>query len=104
MKNSPDNRCGRHVRDPEVELQRLNHRFVAVSTRYFRAVKLRRFLRQAYLPALAALGSFALYSGLMSLSPWSQGTALKHLAAFPNCAAAQLVGLAPAYKGGPGYY
>jgi len=30
--------------------------------------------------------------------------ALRHLAAFPNCTAAGLVGLAPARKGEPGYW
>ncbi|UVF22038.1 excalibur calcium-binding domain-containing protein [Microvirga terrae] len=28
----------------------------------------------------------------------------KHIAAVPNCSAARLVGLAPAYKGQPGYW
>ena len=46
----------------------------------------------------------ALYGTLMRLSPWPQVETLRHVAAFPNCAFARMVGLAPAYKGQPGYY
>jgi len=39
--------------------------------------------------------------GIHFTSPWSL---LRHLAAFPNCATARLVGLAPARAGQPGYW
>src|SRR5689334_124191 len=37
------------------------------------------------------------------LSPWPPLMTLRHIASAPNCAAAQLVGLAPAREGEPGY-
>lgn len=101
MKNLTNNRRSCSVCDPEVELQRLKHRFGDISNRYFLAVNSVTSW-QAYLPALAALGAFALYLGHMSLSPWPQGTTHNILPPFPNCAGAALVGLAPACKGGTG--
>ena len=99
-------------RDPEAELRRLKNRFKKVSNRYFRRVKLRRSHRFAVLAVLAAVSSFAVTWGLLtfeswsalSSSPWTLTMYAKHFAAFPNCSAVRLVGLAPAYKGQPGYW
>ena len=44
------------------------------------------------------------YVLIMRASPWPQIDTLKHMAAFPNCAFARLVGVAPAARGQPGYY
>lgn len=49
------------------------------------------------------LSAYIVYGsiGIHFTSPWSL---LRHLAAFPNCATARLVGLAPARAGQPGYW
>ena len=39
-----------------------------------------------------------------AMSKWPLGTAFRHLLAAPDCDAARAVGLAPAYRGQPGYY
>ncbi len=57
--------------------------------------------------ALVVIGAVAAgvtYGGLMRLSPWPQGDTLRHVAAAPSCTFANLVGLAPSYRGEPGYY
>jgi hypothetical protein len=101
-----------HGRNPETELRRIKNRFRKISNRYFRKLKLRRSYPFAALVMLAALGSFALVWGLMtwkpwtalSSSPWTAAIHAKHMAAYPSCAAARSVGLAPAYQGQPGYW
>ena len=54
---------------------------------------------------VAALVIVALASLVVKNSVrWSPTLALRHIAAAPNCDAARAVGLAPAYRGQPGYY
>ena len=53
--------------------------------------------------AAIAIGALAYFVAKNS-SQWSPGMALRHAAAAPNCAAARAVGLAPAFRGQPGYY
>ena len=43
-------------------------------------------------------------TGLMATSSYPPLLMLRHIAAAPNCTAARAVGLAPAYRGEPGYY
>ena len=64
-------------------------------------VRRRLYLRRA---CLLALTSGALYLGLINLSPWPPLLTLRHFAAVFNCSAARAVGLAPAYRGQPGYW
>jgi hypothetical protein len=66
--------------------------------------RLRRMYRRAGLLALTAIGAGAFYFALTSLSPWPPLLTLRHFAAFPTCNAARAVGLAPAYRGQPGYW
>ncbi|RUX00540.1 excalibur calcium-binding domain-containing protein [Mesorhizobium sp. M8A.F.Ca.ET.202.01.1.1] len=49
------------------------------------------------------LSGYIVY-GFIGIQIDSPLSALRHLAAFPNCAAARAVGLAPARKGQPGYW
>jgi hypothetical protein len=66
---------------------------------------LRRYRHLAGIAAFAAVAVAALaYSALKNSSRWSPAMALRHAAAAPNCTAARAVGLAPAYRGQPGYY
>ncbi|RDI62341.1 excalibur calcium-binding domain-containing protein [Microvirga subterranea] len=91
-------------RDPEEELRKLKRRFQAVSDRFHRARRLRSLLRQIRLPALLLTGIFAVVTVLVTLSPWPFTTTVRHLASFPSCGLARAIGLAPAYRGDPGYW
>src|SRR3954451_17954752 len=66
---------------------------------------LRFRLRQHATVAIpSALIGAALCWTLLSFIAWHPLQVLKHLAAFPNCAAARSVGLAPSHRGRPGYW
>lgn len=112
MRKTPSPWSVQHSRDPEAELRRLKGRFQKVSNRYFRSLDRRGSYRLAALAMLLAVGSFAATLGLLVYKPWSalgssSWTAAMyatHIAAFPSCAAARLVGLAPAHRGQPGYW
>src|SRR5215212_659917 len=52
----------------------------------------------------SALIGAALCWTLLSFIPWHPLEILKHVAAFPNCSAARAVGVAPSYRGRPGYW
>ena len=67
------------------------------------ANQLKNFFSLATLSTAAAVGSFALIWYLLS-SPWPLVLTLRHLAAYPNCEATEMVGLAPVKKGNPGYW
>ena len=57
----------------------------------------------AFLAPFLLLSAYLVY-GMVTVrldSPW---VALRHLAAFPNCSPAHVVGLAPANRGQPGYW
>ena len=84
-------------------LRALKSAFGAVSARWDRTFGAREFFRLACTFALIAIGTFVVTWYLVN-SPWPVGVTLKHLAAFPNCEAAEMVGLAPARRGQPGYW
>jgi hypothetical protein len=66
---------------------------------------LRRQRHRVGMAACAALALAALfYPAAENLSRWPLTVALRHVAAAPNCMAARAVGLAPAWRGQPGYY
>jgi hypothetical protein len=90
--------------DPDERARRLKRRYQAESRRYHRAVKLKRAYRRAKIWALFAIGLGVCFWGLLLLSAWPPLTTLRHVASFPNCDAARAVGLAPAYRGQPGYW
>ena len=84
--------------------ERLKMRFARIS----RARRSRGWSQEPLLSIVIAsgiIGAGALcYVLLASFSPWPPEVTLRHLAAFPNCAAARAVGLAPANRGEPGYW
>ncbi len=85
--------------------QRVRRRFRAFQRRLDRPARLSRFVRRALAVCAIAASCVALgYVTLATLSPWSPLVTLRHLTAAPNCDAARLVGLAPAWRGEPGYY
>jgi excalibur calcium-binding domain-containing protein len=87
----------------EKRLRELKGGFKRVSNKWDRGVRARQALRRLRLPSVAAIGSFGFFWYLSS-SPWPPTVTLRHLAAFPNCAAAKMVGLAPSRRGQPGYW
>jgi hypothetical protein len=60
--------------------------------------------QHARVAILSALAGAALCWTLLSFIPWHPLQVLKHIAAFPNCSAARAVGVAPSYRGQPGYW
>jgi hypothetical protein len=56
------------------------------------------------LATLMGAGIAAILWQLASHAEWPLTTTFKHILAFPNCAAAKAVGLAPANEGEPGYW
>jgi hypothetical protein len=104
MKSFPDNWRVHDGRDPEKEARRLKKRFQGISRRYERTMALRRHSRWLKICIGAALLAFALTWSLMGLSSWPPLTTLKHLAAFTNCDMAHALGVAPVYRGQPGYW
>jgi hypothetical protein len=57
----------------------------------------------AFFAPFILLSGYIVY-GFVGIRIDSPLMALRHLAAFPNCTAARLVGLAPARPGQPGYW
>jgi Excalibur calcium-binding domain len=89
--------------DAAKRLRGLREGFQRVSRRWDSASRRRKFYHAVMLWGVGAVGSFAVTWYFLS-SAWPPVATLKHLAAFPNCDAARLVGLAPARKGEPGYW
>lgn len=89
------------------DLAQIQRRFRAVRRRADWPARWRRIVRRsrAWLPVLllVVVGAFTGYA-LLASQPWPAWTSLRHFAAFPNCAMARVVGLAPAARGQPGYW
>ncbi len=93
-----------NTRNPEEEARRLRARFAAVTAADLaNRQKPARRRRALYAVGIAAMGFIAAFGGL-SASPWPPSQTLRHLGAWPNCAAARALGVALARPGQPGYY
>ena len=90
-------------RHPDRQAQSLKARFQQV-TRLIEKDKRRGAYRWILTTVAFAVGVGAVYLALEASSQWPALTTLKHLLAAPNCTAARAVGLAPAYRGNPGYW
>jgi len=64
----------------------------------------RAVTQNARVAIASALTGAALCWTLLSFIPWHRLEVLKHVAAFPSCSAARAVGVAPSYRGRPGYW
>lgn len=95
---------GRVDRDPEVEARELKRRFQAVTSRRERVDRRRRMVRRLARITPVLLVTAGLVVGGFMNSPWPPGMTIRHLAAFPGCAMARWVQLAPARTGDPGYH
>ena len=99
----------RHPDEREVRLSRLQAAFRAVTRPLERRARWRRGMRvvsDVGAPLLLTVGMALAILCVWSLTlpPWPIEMKLRHFAAFPNCAAARSVGLAPALRGEPGYH
>jgi len=88
----------------EERLEALNHRFRAVSRRIAIRADFRSLCRSALIVAPLAVVGGALLGWASMNSPWPIIPTLKHLASYPGCDAARLLGVAPARSGEPGYW
>jgi len=91
-------------RDPDREARRLKKRFRDISRRYERALAFRRSIKWLKLCLGTALLAVVLTWASLRFGPWPPLETLKHLVALPSCGMADAVGLAPAYRGQPGYW
>jgi hypothetical protein len=92
-------------RRPEVEADRIRGGLARVSYSLDRRSGRRRFRARWFSRlALALLIAGIAYFVMLNFSPWSPWATVKHILAFPNCSATRALGLAPAFKGSPGYW
>ena len=87
----------------EKRLRALRKGFDAVSGKWDRRLAVKNFIRLGSAFIITAIASFG-FGWYFLNSPWPIAVTLKHLAAFPNCDAAEMVGLAPSRRGQPGYW
>lgn len=83
-------------------LDALHQRFRALSAPWRRWQRLRFWLGPTLAGLVLGYGAVAFYD--LSVKYDSVAVAARHVAAAPNCDAARAQGLAPAYRGAPGYY
>lgn len=87
----------------ERRLRQLRAGFRSVSARWEHRAYRRRLYARLKLLTLSGLGGFA-FVMVLHLSPWGILLTLRHVAALPNYAAAEAVGVAPSRTGEPGYW
>jgi hypothetical protein len=108
MDGQPKPWCDPPHRDPERAADELRLKFGRVTSRI--EWRVRRVRRKRLRRALGIVTVWSVVLGSASLigtkvfSPWPVAATLQHLAAFPGCAAARAIGVAPARRGRPGYW
>ena len=93
----------RPQQDSVAELRRIERWFEVMSQRHHSLGLLRRFFRQAMVPATIVIGGFALVTGLSNAFPRVQTVAQDFAVYYANCDVARESGHAPLYRNGPGY-
>ena len=92
-----------HGRNPEKELRNLQHQFRAASRRHDGISAPRLAHKRVKIWPLTILGAIALYLVLANFLPWLPSMALESGPYYRNCDAARAAGVAPIYRGQPGY-
>ncbi|ANY77488.1 hypothetical protein BB934_03995 [Microvirga ossetica] len=108
MKSKPK---GWHVytgRAPAIEVQKLKRRFQAVSDRSFSRRGARKFKRRSWdriivIAGLAAVATYILYTWAWRSNLWPSEQVRLQAAYITDCTSARRMGIAPLYKGFPGY-
>lgn len=108
MREIPERSSRYGRRDPEVEAQKLKRRFQAVSNRSFSRRGPRKFKRGPWdriiiVAGLAAVVTYVLYSWVWKSNLWPSEQVRSQAAYISDCASARRMGIAPLYKGFPGY-
>jgi hypothetical protein len=102
------NRSRLGLGDPDAKASILRRQFRRISRKYERAHSRRRILRRLTCMAGVAALVLALLSVPVTIAAyrwdWPLATTTRHFLAWPNCGAAREVGLAPAFRGTPGYW
>lgn len=83
---------------------RLKEKFHAASPWHRRERRSRILSTSVLLIAGAGFGAVIGFALLEAYKPWPVSTIVQHFAAARNCDTARAVGLAPAYRGEPGYW
>jgi hypothetical protein len=92
-----------HAGNSRRDWRNLNRRFQVPAGWHFRAGKLRYWYRSPSMVVIVALGAFGICSWLLNVSPSTPKTTPLHVGYVRNCAAARAMGIAPIYRGQPGY-
>jgi hypothetical protein len=108
MRGLPERSSRYGSRDPEIEAQKLNRRFQAVSDRSFRSRGPRKFQRRSWIGTLAVVGiaaiaAYILYTRVWRSNLWLSEQVRVQAAYITDCASARRMGIGPLYKGFPGY-
>ena len=90
--------------DPDRRADALRAKFARVSRRIERAYSMRKAKPCIALALVSLVAGAAIFIYWHANAKWTLGETLRHLLAAPNCASARTVGLAPAYRGQPGYW
>lgn len=94
-------------RDPERQLRRVQRQFWATPQQSLRIKPRRERHRPLNVAVTSALAAGVLYLGVSYADPSLPGAALDHvsnsLTYYANCDAARAAGVAPIYRGEPGY-
>ncbi len=94
--------------DPEKEAQKLKRRFQVVSDRSFRSRGPRKSKRRSWdkiivVAGLAVVATYILYTWVWRSNLWPSDQVWSQAASITDCASARRMGIAPLYKGFPGY-
>jgi hypothetical protein len=108
MRGIPERPSHYGSRNPEAEAQKLKRRFQAVSNRNFSSRGPRRSIRRSWdriivLAGAAAVATYLLYTWVWNSNLWPSTQVRFHASYIRDCASARSMGIAPLYKGFPGY-
>jgi hypothetical protein len=108
MRGIPERTSRYGGRDPEREAQNLKRRFQAVSERSFsrrgpREAKHRSWSGALAVVRLAAIAAYIVYTWVWRSNLWPSEQVRSQAASITDCASARRMGIAPLYKGFPGY-
>ena len=102
------NRSRLGLGDPEAKANALKRRFRSISRSYERSRAGRRILaKTARVAGIALLFVAPLTAPIAVVAPrlgWPFTIPARHFLAWPNCGVAREMGLAPTFRGGPGYW
>ena len=108
MRGIPERSSRYGSRDPEKEAQKLKRRFQAVSDRRFRNRGPGKFKRRSWNGTIVVAGlvivtTYVLYTWVWRSNLWPSEQVRSQAAYITDCSSARRMGIAPLYKGFPGY-